>query len=208
MIRHIFTKAHNKANEDANAIEFLESGKTLVCLADGMGGLSLGDKCAFCACEGIVEFFKEQQESSVLDWNAAFDYADRKIRALSIECKSNMGTTLTSLVIDKDLCTVAWQGNVRLYLLRDSILETVTTDHVMDIGYGQTKISRCLKGGGLRENIPSIQLPIQKGDILYLCTDGFYEKCESTILSGVNLNECTYDEIEFEDDATCIQVII
>ena len=60
MIRHIFTKAHNKANEDANAIELLESGKTLVCLADGMGGLSLGDKCAFCACEGIVEFFKEQ----------------------------------------------------------------------------------------------------------------------------------------------------
>lgn len=78
----------------------------------------------------------------------------------------------------------------------------------MDIGYGPMKISRCLKGGGLRENIPSIQLPIQKGDVLYLCTDGFYEKCESTILSGVNLNEYPYDEIEFEDDATCIQVII
>ena len=203
MTTELFTKGYDSQNEDYCKVVELE-GRTLVIMADGMGGLSLGAEAAECVCEGIAEYVSKNLEAYNL-WQEAFKYADNKLHELSLANHSNMGAAVTALIITETSCEVAWQGNVRLYLYRDNQLLQLTTDHVMNIGYGQKMLTRCLKGGGLRDDVPTKNIPLQTDDILFLCTDGFYNIHEQDLSSG---NTCVPKEDIINDDATCLTIKI
>lgn len=203
MTTELFTKGYDSQNEDYCKVVELE-GRTLVIIADGMGGLSLGAEAAECVCEGIAEYVSKNLEADNL-WQEAFKYADKKLHELSLANHSNMGAAVTALIITATSCEVAWQGNVRLYLYRDNQLLQLTTDHIMNIGYGQKMLTRCLKGGGLRDDVPTKNIPLQTDDILFLCTDGFYNIHEQDLSSG---NTCVPKEDIMNDDATCLTIKI
>ena len=203
MTTELFTKGYDSQNEDYCKVVELE-GRTLVIMADGMGGLSLGAEAAECVCEGIAEYVSKNLEADNL-WQEAFKYADKKLHKLSLANHSNMGAAVTALIITAISCEVAWQGNVRLYLYRDNQLLQLTTDHIMNIGYGQKMLTRCLKGGGLRDDVPTKNIPLQTDDILFLCTDGFYNIHEQDLSSG---NTCVPKEDIINDDATCLTIKI
>ena len=203
MTTELFTKGYDSQNEDSCKVIELE-GHTLVIMADGMGGLSLGAEAAECVCEGIAEYVSKNLDTDIL-WQEAFKYADNKLHELSLANHSNMGAAVTALIITETSCEVAWQGNVRLYLYRDNQLQQLTTDHVMDIGYGQKMLTRCLKGGGLRDDVPTKNIPLQTDDILFLCTDGFYIIHEQDLSSG---NASVPKEDIMNDDATCLTIKI
>ena len=203
MTTELFTKGYDSQNEDYCKVVELE-GRTLVIMADGMGGLSLGAEAAECVCEGIAEYVSKNLEADNL-WQEAFKYADKKLHELSLANHSNMGAAVTALIITETSCEVAWQGNVRLYLYRDNQLLQLTTDHIMNIGYGQKMLTRCLKGGGLRDDVPTKNIPLQTDDILFLCTDGFYNIHEQDLSSG---NTCVPKEDIINDDATCLTIKI
>ena len=203
MTTELFTKGYDSQNEDYCKVVELE-GRTLVIIADGMGGLSLGAEAAECVCEGIAEYVSKNLEADNL-WQEAFKYADKKLHELSLANHSNMGAAVTALIITAISCEVAWQGNVRLYLYRDNQLLQLTTDHIMNIGYGQKMLTRCLKGGGLRDDVPTKNIPLQTDDILFLCTDGFYNIHEQDLSSG---NKSVPKEDIMNDDATCLTIKI
>lgn len=203
MTTELFTKGYDSQNEDYCKVVELE-GRTLVIMADGMGGLSLGAEAAECVCEGIAEYVSKNLEADNL-WQEAFKYADKKLHELSLANHSNMGAAVTALIITATSCEVAWQGNVRLYLYRDNQLLQLTTDHIMNIGYGQKMLTRCLKGGGLRDDVPTKNIPLQTDDILFLCTDGFYNIHEQDLSSG---NASVPKEDIMTDDATCLTIKI
>lgn len=203
MTTELFTKGYDSQNEDYCKMVGVE-GRTLVIMADGMGGLSLGTEAAECICEGIAEYVSKNLEAGNL-WQEAFKYADNKLHELSIANHSNMGAAVSALIITETSCEVAWQGNVRLYLYRDNQLQQLTTDHVMDIGYGQKMLTRCLKGRGLRDDVPTKNIPLQTNDILFLCTDGFYNIHEQDLSSG---NASVPKEDIMNDDATCLTIKI
>lgn len=203
MTTELFTKGYDSQNEDYCKVVELE-GRTLVIMADGMGGLSLGVEAAECVCEGIAEYVSKNLDTDIL-WQEAFKYADNKLHELSLANHSNMGAAVTALIITATSCEVAWQGNVRLYLYRDKQLLQLTTDHIKNIGYGQKMLTRCLKGGGLRDDVPTKNIPLQTDDILFLCTDGFYNIHEQDLSSG---NTCVPKEDIMNDDATCLTIKI
>ena len=203
MTTELFTKGYDSQNEDYCKVVELE-GRTLVIMADGMGGLSLGVEAAECVCEGIAEYVSKNLDTDIL-WQEAFKYADNKLHELSLANHSNMGAAVTALIITATSCEVAWQGNVRLYLYRDNQLLQFTTDHIMNIGYRQKMLTRCLKGGGLRDDVPTKNIPLQTDDILFLCTDGFYNIHEQDLSSG---NTCVPKEDIINDDATCLTIKI
>ena len=203
MTTELFTKGYDSQNEDYCKVVELE-GRTIVIMADGMGGLSLGAEAAECVCEGIAEYVSKNLEADNL-WQEAFKYADKKLHELSLANHSNMGAAVTALIITETSCEVAWQGNVRLYLYRDNQLLQLTTDHIMNIGYGQKMLTRCLKGGGLRDDVPTKNIPLQTNDILFLCTDGFYNIHEQDLSSG---NTSVPKEDIMNDDATCLTIKI
>ena len=205
MTTELFTKGYDSQNEDYCKVIELE-GRIFVIMADGMGGLSLGAEAAECVCEGIAEYVSKNLDTDIL-WQEAFKYADNKLHELSLANHSNMGAAVTALIITETSCEVAWQGNVRLYLYRGNQLQLqqLTTDHVMDIGYGQKMLTRCLKGGGLRDDVPTKNIPLQTDDILFLCTDGFYIIHEQDLSSG---NASVPKEDIMNDDATCLTIKI
>ena len=203
MITELITKGYDCNNEDYCKVLELD-GSSLVIMADGMGGLSFGAEAAECVCEGIAEYISMNLDAENL-WQKAFKYADNKLHELSLANHSNMGTAVTALIITKASYEVAWQGNVRLYLYRDNKLLQLTTDHVMDIGYGKKMLTRCLNGGGLRGDVPAKSIPLQKADTLFLCTDGFYNIHEQVLSSG---NAPAPEEGIMTDDATCMTIKI
>lgn len=185
MKTELITKGYEGRNEDYCKVVELD-GQTLAVMADGMGGLSLGEEAAECVCESIAEYVVANMGSICL-WQDAFTYADNKLRELSIAKRSNMGAAVTALIVSDSTFEVAWQGNVRLYVRKKGVDEQVTTDHVMDSGFGRKMLTRCLKGAGLRGDIAVMKESLQDVDLLYLCTDGYYDKDSCDDLTCLNM---------------------
>ena len=195
-------------NEDRLVIQELGGSGLVAILADGMGGLSLGDMAAEVVTKSVAAYIKSNYQGSdeqkIL--HDSLNYADQKLRKVSLANKSNMGAAVAvALVHDHHLyCT--WQGNVRIYVCHHSELSLVTKDHIANIGYGRTALTRCIKGAGLREDVPFVHHELNDGDMVFLCTDGLYNVAES------HLVDFTVDELKqigySEDDATLIKIII
>ena len=81
MTTELFTKGYDSQNEDYCKVVELE-GRTLVIMADGMGGLSLGAEAAECVCEAIAEYVSKHLDAENL-WQETFKYADKKLRELT-----------------------------------------------------------------------------------------------------------------------------
>jgi serine/threonine protein phosphatase PrpC len=122
-----------------------------------------------------------------------------------VEYKCTMGTTIALAIISDYQMFYTWQGNVRIYLKNDNGLSILTSDHILDVGYGQTRVTRCIKGIGLREDIPVKVIKLTRNDNVFFCTDGFYNIAES-MLSNKSITEIKDAIIKPDDDVSLIQV--
>ena len=140
-----------------------------IVLADGMGGLSLGDLAADVVTNTVADYlmknYEGYAEKEVL--HKALERADQEVRRVSIEKKSNMGAAVAvAIIIDYELY-FTWQGNVRIYAQHEEKTELLTTDHLANIGYGRTALTRCIKGSGLRDDVLSYAISCQE---MILCS--------------------------------------
>jgi protein phosphatase len=100
-----------------------------------------------------------------------------------------MGTTLTMAVVIYDTVHIAHVGDSRLYLLRDGKLEQLTQDHTMAAALAeagqispeeivdhprQNVLTRAL-GRQNTVEVDLLELPLLPGDMLLLCSDGFWK---------------------------------
>lgn len=197
----------NHTNEDRLAVMKLGDQCIAAVLADGMGGLSLGDMAAEVVTQSSVSFLKESykgvNEQDIL--HKALDYADREVRRMSLETKSNMGAAVVLVLINGKQLHCTWQGNVRLYVRHGDKTELLTTDHVADIGYGRTALTRCIKGAGLREDVPYLTRALSIGNLVCICTDGMYRIAEDYI-GVLSTDELKERLLAPEDDASMVQI--
>jgi protein phosphatase len=111
--------------EDAVLTTTLTDGRTLVAVADGMGGHAAGEVASALALETLVE---ELEGGKALD--EAFRLANQKVHAKSREPgKQGMGTTLVAMVLGDDGFHMANVGDSRGYLISETEIEQVTEDH-------------------------------------------------------------------------------
>lgn len=194
-------------NEDRLAIQNMGTYGIAVVLADGMGGLSLGDLAAEVVTESAAGYlmnnYKGVAERSIL--LKALACADLEVRRVSIERRCNIGTAVAiAIIIDHELyCT--WQGNVRIYVRHEGKTVVLTTDHLANIGYGRTALTRCVKGAGLRDDVPFLCSKLTEGDAVYVCTDGLYKVSEKD-LGVLPVEEIAKKLNEPEDDASLIEI--
>ena len=85
-------------------------------------------------------------------------------------------------------------------------MDLVTTDHLANIGYGRTALTRCIKGSGLRDDLPFLCFELKEGDAIYVCTDGLYKVAENYI-GVLPIEEFAEILNEPEDDATLVEVL-
>ena len=199
----------NYPNEDRLAVQKIGTDGIIVVLADGMGGLSFGDLAAEVVTESVVGYLMKNHEryAEIENLHKALAYADQEVRRVSIEKRSNMGAAVAvAIIIDHELYC-AWQGNVRIYVLHKGKRELLTTDHLANIGYGRTALTRCIKGAGLRDDVPFLCYKMAEEDAVFVCSDGLYKVVEKD-LGVLSVDEISRKLNEPEDDASLIEVIL
>lgn len=190
---------NGKTNEDYILCQDLSEEWSLAILADGMGGLSYGNEAAKIVSHAIADFVVSdlhKYESKEL-LRKAFDMADKLIRQKCYELRCKMGAAVCVALIGKDSVYYAWQGNVRLYKKDNDNLQLLTTDHIA-VGGNTTLLTRCINGNGFREPIPVESVSTNEGDIIYLCSDGYYQ------------NTCNLQNqlpADLGDDASMIEIL-
>ncbi len=184
-----------KYNQDRVAYAYTDQALLLV-LADGMGGHSHGEIAAQITIQVYMQAFSVAAKPRVQDPEEFLARIMRHAHETIIQfahdqgLSGNPGTTcVAALVQDGHVCW-AHAGDSRFYLLRDTAVTAVTTDHSVvqqwaDWGIitqeemkthpDRNKITNCLGGSDDRffvETAPEI--PLQQGDVLLLCSDGLW----------------------------------
>lgn len=197
-------------NEDYLKYENMNINGYAVVIADGMGGLPYGEVASSIACATIISHIQANYKDSQSEFEilkTALEKADSTIATKGInKYKCPMGTTIAAAIVTGHEIFYTWQGNVRIYLRQNGILKPLTIDHTLDIGYGQQRITRCLKGTGLRDDIPFKSVGLSRGDSLYFCTDGFYKEKEDLLKMENNFNTIKNNISNPKDDSSLIEI--
>ena len=196
-------------NEDRIVVQEIEKYGITAVLTDGMGGLSLGDVAAEVVAESVADYITNNYQgfNEIDILHRALEYADWELRKVSIAHRSNMGTAVAVVIVSGCHLYCTWQGNVRIYVFHDGEKWLVSEDHIANIGYGRTALTRCIKGAGLRDDIPFKCLELEEGNKVYLCTDGLYNVLDS-LLGKVSIDKLKSMLSSPEDDASVIEIKI
>lgn len=200
-----------KNNEDRLAYCYSRDALMMV-VADGMGGHYHGEVASQIAVQTLTGAFQREAQPEIGDpfmflqksmtnaHHAILDYSQEH------KLKESPRTTCVACLIQDNIAYWAHAGDSRLYHTRDGKIVAQTRDHsrvrlLMDEGMiseaqaathpDRNKVYSCLGG----ENPPEIEFsrktPLEVGDVLVLCTDGFWGPLPGNViaasLSGANL---------------------
>ncbi|HLG09466.1 MAG TPA: Stp1/IreP family PP2C-type Ser/Thr phosphatase [Gaiellaceae bacterium] len=170
-------------NEDAFICE-----PPLFAVADGMGGARAGEIAARLAAAALEEAGSETRGAEGVE--ALIVEANRRIweRSLADPETAGMGTTVTAALVDAAQGNVAigHVGDSRAYLLRNGVLEQLTTDHSLVAELVQSGVltpeeaerhpqrSAITRALGTEPTVEVEVLTIapEPGDLFLLCSDG------------------------------------
>lgn len=197
--KSIFVHQTNVSWEDHTRMFGATQGYLLL-VADGGSGRALGVEASSMVVKTIARYLLnmlpwlyrldgQQTDDFVTDLAATLSRCQERIqvRADATGAEQVMGTTLTMAYIIWPRLYVVHVGHSRCYLLRQSRLEQITTDHTLaqqlvESGVvspqemADTRLSRILWnaiGGENDELSPEVYTAeLQWGDTLMLCTDG------------------------------------
>ena len=190
-VNSISAKGKRENNEDFILNRRLSPDCSLFLVADGMGGYSYGEIASSLACESIAEYLITNYRGSEIK-QLIFDslsVANNKINEKRKELSSKMGTTIAGVVIEGTMAYLFWLGDVRIYHFRNDEILFQSEDHSLinemrkqgDVSakeierYGNI-VTKSLPFISVEEEQVIIELPLLPGDVLILCTDGFWQK--------------------------------
>lgn len=173
-------------NDDHKTKLELDSTKrTIIAVADGMGGHRSGEVASSDALHNLQFFLSDIPsgldadglKKMILEWldsiNAIFDSKGRVDEQFK-----GMGTTLVAIIFyEGDFYSINC-GDSRLYRLRNQKMEQLTTDHTFkektETGKRSNIITNCIGGGCKNSFVDMVRMTddILSGDIYLLCSDG------------------------------------
>jgi len=220
-------------NEDATAAD---GDIGLFVLADGMGGYNAGEVASGIAVKTIMNLVREAYASLELTGTdkatglsrPAIILRDAIARANKIihhtaksqeQCEG-MGTTVVAGLLHNNRVIIAHVGDSRMYRLRSDRFEQITMDHsllqeLVDRGfYTPEEAQRVTNKNYVTRALgvePSVDIeihedPVQRGDVLLLCSDGLNDMVEDedihlTISTfGANLDTVSKQLVQLAND--------
>ncbi len=181
--------------EDAVLSETLPDGRTLMAVADGMGGHAAGEVASALALETLSDAV---QQGQALD--DAFRLANERVHVKARDPdKQGMGTTLVAMLLDGDSYQIANVGDSRCYLVDGDGARRVTEDHSFvteAIKRGQSEeqamasqwkdvLTRCIGTEPEVEVDLFGPFPVDPNTAILLCSDGLYKVLSDADLSGL-----------------------
>ncbi len=198
-------------NQDSMLVEN-ESG--LLVVADGMGGHAGGEIASRICIEQVkrevatridpelAKNVKSHPDPALLNALAnSINYASARIYEHSLEDPSlrGMGTTATVVKIVDDYAYCAHVGDSRFYLVRSGFIYQLTFDHSLvneqvragiltpeeaEVHHLKNVITRSV-GYQEEEDVDTLCVHLEKGDLLVLCSDGLHGKINDAELSQI-----------------------
>jgi serine/threonine protein phosphatase PrpC len=166
----------------------------LLLVCDGMGGAAAGEVAAQMAADAIYEALTAADAQPRAGFarlmRRAVQRANERIFIQSRDNQSErgMGTTCTVAGLVDDTLVVAQIGDSRCYVLRDGKLAQVTKDQSLawqlieagamtaDEAKAFEHANIILQALGVQEQVEVVlsQVPLRKGDVALLCSDGLH----------------------------------
>jgi serine/threonine protein phosphatase PrpC len=155
----------------------LSSKGLIAAIADGVSGNDGGREAAEYAVRGLLADYYATPET----WPVT-QSLDRVLKAMNSWVQqqgatrpelAGMATTLTALVLRGCFYHFSHVGDTRLYLLRNGVLQRLTTDHVWDRPEMQHVLTRAI-GLDTRLAIDHGMGELKQGDVFLLASDGVW----------------------------------
>jgi serine/threonine protein phosphatase PrpC len=167
----------------------------LLAVADGLGGHAYGEVAAQMAIELLGEAFAREAKPKIADPGAflfrVFGAAHAAIlrEADKRRLDDTPRTVLVACIIQDGRAYWTHVGDSRLYLLRQGRILHRTRDHTLvqqliDEGRireeavashpERNRLLQCIGGYEVPRPDPAANTPLEKGDLLVLCSDGFW----------------------------------
>ena len=154
-------------------------------ICDGLGGHAKGEVASKIAADSM-----SNEEDSLLKIIEDANYKINNYQEKNIEAKG-MGTTMTALSINENgLMEVAHVGDSRCYVLSDRNIIKITEDQNVP---GYKNVLKQALGTKEKLEIQKIDFQLNRGDVVFLCTDGLYnefgeEYFKKKLQEGVSAN--------------------
>jgi protein phosphatase len=195
----------------------------LFTVADGVGGLDLGEVASSTAVSVLTKEFENSPSDAMLisllpmlvqRANAAVHH-----RSFAPECRGkNMATTVVACALRYDQAVISHVGDSRCYLVRNGIAKQITHDHtwvneqrkmglITDAEVAQSNARHVLNrslGPEITVSPDTIALTIQPGDALVLCSDGVHDEMHHSSIASIVSQSKPIDEIARELVASAI----
>ena len=167
-------------------------------VSDGMGGAAAGEVASQTALGYMVQYLSEQAgklekasaEEIVQLLEQGVHQANREIfrKAQEFKTQKGMGATITALYLKGDTVFFFQIGDSRAYVLRENKLIRLTRDqsfvgHLVEMGtiteeqamrHPQRNVILQALGTQEKLKVDISYLPLCKGDLILLCSDGLY----------------------------------
>ncbi|MFZ0393455.1 MAG: protein phosphatase 2C domain-containing protein [Terracidiphilus sp.] len=197
----------------------------LFAVADGVGGMDLGEVASATAVKLVTEEFSRAQAGSLLPGllPRLLQHANAAVHDLRLEREyrgKQMATTIVACALRYDQAVVSHVGDSRCYLVRNGKARQVTEDHTWvaqqrklglissaDIAASDTRhvLVKSL-GPEMFVSPDTSSISIQPGDVLVLSTDGLHDEMpESELVAIVSQPRKELDEIARELVARAVE---
>ena len=197
-------------NEDALA-SFIPSTRQqarshgfLFVVADGVGGMDLGEVASATAVSVVASEFGKAQAGAMLIslLPRLIQQANSAVhdRRLQPEYRGkNMATTIVACALRYDQAIVSHVGDSRCYLVRNGTARQITQDHTLvneqrkmglintsEIATSDSRhvLIRSI-GPEMFVSPDTVALTVQPGDVIVLCTDGLHDEMSETEIASI-----------------------
>jgi len=218
-------------NEDAmgafipNSRHQARSHGYLFAVADGVGGMDLGEVASSTAISVLTEEFAKAQSGAMLIslLPRLIQYANAAVhdRTLAPEFRGKkMATTLVACALRHDQAIVSHVGDSRCYLIRNGYAKQITQDHTWvneqrklglisadEIATSEARhvLIRSL-GPEMFVSPDTAALTLQPGDVLVLCSDGLHDEMSTTEMAAIVSQTRNMDEVARELVARAVEI--
>ncbi|MDP2361329.1 MAG: protein phosphatase 2C domain-containing protein [bacterium] len=185
-----------RQSEDWAAGEFRD-GRLACALCDGMGGMRHGDRAARRAADAFIQLCLHDERCLSAAWPPSLQRVQLELAGclgrLQAELRERrVATTFTGLALDGQIGRLYHVGDSRAYLVSGGCFRQLSTDHHVSVE--QPNLLSHALGAPQHDQLCCVELRLEAGDRLLLCSDGFVQAgIEATVLDQL-LQSATGDD--------------
>jgi protein phosphatase len=197
----------------------------LFAVADGVGGMDLGEVASATAVKVVTEQFAKASAGSMLIslLPRLISQANTAVHDCTVMPEhrgKKMATTLVACALRYDQAIVCHVGDSRCYLVRNGQAKAITQDHtwvneqrklgLLTAAEAATSDTRHLLirslGPEMFVSPDTTAITVQPGDVLVLCSDGLHNEMSDTEIARIASQTRPMDEIARELVARAVEI--